>query len=149
MCLPMHMVGKRAGQVLMTTSTTGLTPSCLFFVTDHSSGPYASWSTQAEVSVNLTRITCLTNSPVLMEGGECPSLEAFPSAVPSPWHKWASNCMNHLVDSAQCTGWFPLQYVQKCYQYISWKYCRGVLSLPRGLTGPTKLVNSIGSKAVG
>ena len=49
----MHVVRKCLGQVLMATSTMGLTPSCLFFVTDHSSGLCFLFNTGAEVSVIL------------------------------------------------------------------------------------------------
>ena len=51
MHLALLLVGKRQGQVLMATSTPGLPPSRLFFVTDRCSGLRFLVDTGAEVSV--------------------------------------------------------------------------------------------------
>ena len=51
MYLTLLLVGKRQGQVLMATSTPGLPPSRLFFVTDRCSGLRFLVDTGAEVSV--------------------------------------------------------------------------------------------------
>ena len=51
MYLALLLIGKRQGQVLMATSTTGLPPSHLFFVTDRDSGLHFLLDTGAEVSI--------------------------------------------------------------------------------------------------